>query len=792
MRRRVSRIFLSLLLLSSVWGGVVVRALTQRGGFYLLSRAEDLAQFARMVNEGGDTLCARLTDDIDFRAYPTTMIGIKEDAPFRGTFDGQGHTVTLALESQWTGDYSGALFRCVRDASFCNLVVRGSVTTRGKHAAGLVCHAEGVCSFTNVLSDVDISSDAFDDCIGGILGIAGENISPHMADITFTNCAFTGSVRYLGQNVDKIHMGTHQHHGGLIVGWKGNWNTRIYLINCYAAPRSIHRSIYFNTFVRYWVGKDAGLIFVKNCYYSSAISDYGQGIAYNKNQGEAKTPEEFADGSVCALLNNGNVQYPIWTQQVGTDSLPRPTCNKFRMTDWATVEIGTEDELEHFAQAVNAGNVQKNAVLTADIDYRGHREMIGATAPYEGLFDGACHKITIDFNTDKDNPALFQQLGPGGMVRNLHVDGSLTTYRPCAAGIVSRLDGGFVGNCLSTVNIVSRYEGRDDIGGIASRTDGNSVITNCIYSGRIESPRPACASVVGWVGTPGVLIRNSLFLNETEADSTGATGYPLFRGNPNWVTIENSFSVNNPGTMHGSIARVSMSSLQSAELFYSIWGHEIFAAEKKIEHKERQIKRANFYWGLISVTLLFLIFIAVQYGYYNKTLQQKYALLYKNAVKEHQIWLSQQAQAMQQVLPNDQPTNTPNNQTANTAEPAENTRQKLLYTRLLQIMEEKQLYTNPDLDKQTVVRELGTNDHYLSDCISQLSDYPNFNAWLASYRINHALQLIEEDPTLNVESLYLLSGFANHTTFTRHFRNNVGMTCKQYLMMRRNSVQNRK
>ena len=140
---------------------------------------------------------------------------------------------------------------------------------------------------------------------------------------------------------------------------------------------------------------------------------------------------------------------------------------------------------------------------------------------------------------------------------------------------------------------------------------------------------------------------------------------------------------------------------------------------------------------------------------------------------------------MQQVLPNDQTTNIPNNQTANTAEPAENTRQKLLYTRLLQIMEEKQLYTNPDLDKQTVVRELGTNDHYLSD-------YPNFNAWLASYRINHALQLIEEDPTLNVESLYLLSGFANHTTFTRHFRNNVGMTCKQYLMMRRNSVQNRK
>ena len=792
MRRRVSRIFLSLLLLSSVWGGVVVRALTQRGGFYLLSRAEDLAQFARMVNEGGDTLCARLTADIDFRNYPGTMIGIKEDAPFRGTFGGQGHTVTLALESQWTGDYSGALFRCVRDASFCNLVVRGSVTTRGKHAAGLVCHAEGVCSFTNVVSDVDISSDAFDDCIGGILGIAGENISPHMADITFMNCAFTGSVHYLGQNVDKIHMGTHQHHGGLIVGWKGNWNTKIYLINCYAAPRSIHRSIYFNTFVRYWVGKDAGLIFVKNCYYSSAINDYGQGITYNKNQGEAKTPEEFADGSVCTLLNNGNMQYPIWTQQVGVDSFPRPTCNEFPMSEKQAILIGTEEELEHFAQVVNKGNAKKHAVLTADIDYRGHREMIGSTVPYEGLFDGACHKIIIDFETDKENPALFQQVGRDGMVRNLHVDGTLTVHRPCAAGIVSHLEGGFIGNCLSTVNIVSFYKGDSNIGGIASRTYGNSVITNCIYSGHIDSPRSDGASMVGKIETPGILIRNSLFLKKADADSTGSAGYPIFQGNPNWVTIDNSFSVNNPSTMSSNIGRISMNSLQSAEILYSIWGHEFFAAEKKIEHKEQQIKRANFYWGLISVTLLFLIFIAVQYSYYNKTLQQKYALLYKNAVKEHQIWLSQQAQAMQQVLPNDQTTNIPNNQTANTAEPAENTRQKLLYTRLLQIMEEKQLYTNPDLDKQTVVRELGTNDHYLSDCISQLSDYPNFNAWLASYRINHALQLIEEDPTLNVESLYLLSGFANHTTFTRHFRNNVGMTCKQYLMMRRNSVQNRK
>ncbi|MBQ7682873.1 MAG: AraC family transcriptional regulator, partial [Bacteroidaceae bacterium] len=777
----VSRIFLSLLLLSSVWGGVVVRALTQRGGFYLLSRAEDLAQFARMVNEGGDTLCARLTDDIDFRAYPTTMIGIEKHCAFSGILDGQGHSITLDVRVSRQGDYSGALFRFVRDAQFQNLTLRGSVSTHGKHGAGLVCSAEGVCTFTNVVSDVDISSDSFDDCIGGLVGIAGENFLPRMADITFMNCAFTGSIRYSGEHADFVDArGIFTHHGGCFVGWKGKWNTKIYMINCYASPRSIDHSCYFNTFVRYWAGLDVGLIYAKNCYYSTSFPDYGADIPQNNNQGEARSPAQFADGSVCQLLNNGNEQNPIWSQRPGIDRLPLPTCSEFQVTGMQTFQISTEEELEHFARIVNGGDVRRNAILTADIDYRGHREMIGAEAPYEGLFDGACHKIIIDFDTDREKPALFQHLGRGGIVRNLHVDGSLISAHPYAAGIVSYLDGGFIGNCLSTVSLRSRLDSGGTMGGIAGLVSGSAVITNCIYSASIHAPYDECASLAGKVASPGLLIRNSLFLEDgSRSDSTDVSPWPLFRGNSDYVSVENSFTVENPASVYASLGHVSLSTLQNAEILYSIWGREYFDAEKTIENKDQQIKRVNIYWGILSLIFFFLLLISAQYAYFNKVLRQKYDILYRNAVREHQTWLSQQAESRptEASLP------------ASSSEPsetafAENARWKALYARLLQIMENEQLYVDPAMDRQQVARHLGTNEHYLSECISHLSGYPNFSAWLASYRINHVLQLIEENPAQNVEQLYLLSGFVSHTTFTRHFRTHTGMTCKQYLMMR--------
>lgn len=780
-------LLLSLLLLPSVWGGSVARALSQRGDYYLLSTADDLAQFARLVNEGGDTLCARLTADIDFRAYPTTMIGTEKHCAFRGILDGQGHSITIGLRVEQRGDYSGALFRFVCDAEFRNLTLRGSLFTHGKHGAGLVCSAEGVCTFTNVVSDVDIASDSFDDCIGGLVGIAGENFVPRMADLTFMNCAFTGSIRFQGENVDFINRkGTFSHHGGCFVGWKGKWNTKIYMINCYAAPRDIDRSRYFNTFVRYWAGLDVGLIYAKNCYYSTSIPDFGAAIPQNRNQGEPRPPAQFADGSLCQLLNHGNEQNPIWSQRPGIDSLPLPTCNEFRTSGMQTIRIGTEEELAHFARMVNEGDVQRNAVLTADIDYRGHREMIGSTAPYEGLFDGACHKIIIDFDTEREHPALFQHLGRGGIVRNLHVDGSLTSSRPFAAGIVSRLDGGFVGNCLSTVSLRSGGVA----GGIAGLVSGNAVITNCIYSSTIQAPDGQCASMAGQVASPGLLIRNSLFLDDgTRADSADVGALSLFRGASDYVSVENSFSAGPPASVYANLGHVSLSSLQNAEIFYSIWGREYFDAEKTIEHKDRQMRRVNTLWAILSLVIFFLLLISAQYAYFNKTLRQKYDVLYRNAVREHQTWLLQQAEAQSEKT---SPSPSEGGERLSplwVTPPSEGPGEvagglKTLYARLLQVMESEQLYVDPDMDRQQVARHLGTNEHYLSECISHLSGYPNFSTWLASYRINHVLQLIEENPAQNVEQLYLLSGFVSHTTFTRHFRAHTGMTCKQYLMMR--------
>ena len=83
-----------------------------------------------------------LTTDIPTAV--TTMAGT-ENNPFCGTFDGDGHTITLSLSGSGQGT---ALFYLIEGATLKNLKVQGTVTTSGYRPATFTAFVEGNCTIS--------------------------------------------------------------------------------------------------------------------------------------------------------------------------------------------------------------------------------------------------------------------------------------------------------------------------------------------------------------------------------------------------------------------------------------------------------------------------------------------------------------------------------------------------------------------------------------------------------------------------------------------------------------------
>ncbi|MCD8332160.1 MAG: bacterial Ig-like domain-containing protein, partial [Oscillospiraceae bacterium] len=113
-------------------------ALTQNAnGAYLISNADELLLFAAMVDQRGMTdIDGSVTADIDASAISLLSIG-SEDLPYSGSFDGNGHTITVSFSGSL--DNVG-LFGTVQNALLIDLTVSGTVSG-SENIGALVGHA---------------------------------------------------------------------------------------------------------------------------------------------------------------------------------------------------------------------------------------------------------------------------------------------------------------------------------------------------------------------------------------------------------------------------------------------------------------------------------------------------------------------------------------------------------------------------------------------------------------------------------------------------------------------------
>lgn len=267
----------------------LARLTKDASGSWLITSTDDWNELANNLDayNGGSF---KLTQDISV----TTMVGT-ESQHFSGTFDGQGHTLTVNIESDGWG---AAPFNYVNPGTTIkNLKTQGTVTGHNVHASGLVGGTSNFDNFALTITNCEVAVRVNGDGhAGGFIGHA-INMNP-----VFTDCIFSGSI-----------YGCHDH--GCFVGWK-EWDSCPVYVNCLSIPTFFEGDNSWD-FSHPGMG-EASHSTLTNCYY---FYD-GQ---FSGAQGIAATTKQLADGTIAHKLQEGQRDWTtgqVWGQLIGTDAVP--------------------------------------------------------------------------------------------------------------------------------------------------------------------------------------------------------------------------------------------------------------------------------------------------------------------------------------------------------------------------------------------------------------------------------------------------------------------------------------
>ena len=526
----------------SVCGEVDVDYLPLTDGFYRISTADELAWFAALVNNGHKGVNARLGADIDFSSYTQQDVMIGGDAfsanendekmAFEGgTFDGQGHAITVKYNVSYDGV---ALFKVVRDATIKNLVVKGAIESTERFIGGLGFTSRGRSVFENIVVDVDITGTfAGDATDGGLFAVCHEYA-------TFRNCAFVGS------------MDAPLSEGGAgIIGY-AHGSVETLLENCYVAAEPFNLTGNSTLLARHVDNR-------KNCFFTD-------NILFGDDAATMVAQEALASGELCYLIDKGG-DNDAWRQNIGTDSYPVPFADHamvyangseycdgslkpdvtysntqgsverddHQYKDYICTVCGariirTVEQLMALAEDINDGSETRfiTVDLMADLDLRGadykgigvrmnedtgekndngEPIMRDVKRPFYGIFDGHGHKVSnmIIDAIDEGNKGFIGLIRGGSTVRNLLVDNSCEIYSiGWSAGIVGASVGKGVltiENCGNEALVNVGPEGPNGAGilGVNDLSEAEVHIVNCYNTGDIIGQRE-CAGISGWLG----------------------------------------------------------------------------------------------------------------------------------------------------------------------------------------------------------------------------------------------------------------------------------------------------
>ncbi len=242
-------------------------------------------------------------------------------------------------------------------------------------------------------------------------------------------------------------------------------------------------------------------------------------------------------------------------------------------------QISSAEDLANFAQAVNDGYNDLDAVLTADIDQYTGMVVANSGTHYAGTFDGQYHTITIDLVSTESSWGLFRHLD--GTVKNLHVAGKLEAKQNKIGVICGEIFGGIIENCWVSADILATYNGDAAVSGIVGRgSQEGSIIRNCVFSGNVSQGTTAtynCAGIVGWAGAK-TYIQNCIVTASFDTDHSQGNARPIARhadDNTNGECLNCFFVDANGDKLQVSGAQqVTLEQVKSGEIGYNMNGDQ--------------------------------------------------------------------------------------------------------------------------------------------------------------------------------------------------------------------------
>jgi len=103
---------------------------------------------------------------------------------------------------------------------------------------------------------------------------------------------------------------------------------------------------------------------------------------------------------------------------------------------------------------------------------------------------------------------------------------------------------------------------------------------------------------------------------------------------------------------------------------------------------------------------------------------------------------------------------------------------------LKRLMEEDQLFLNPNLTIEDVATELNTNRVYISRIVNQLM-HVTFRDYINQLRIRYSKQYMRKHPDYTQETVAVSCGYQDAASFNRKFRQLTGMTPREWMSNRR-------
>ena len=565
-----------------------------------IATKEDWKKFGDFVRSGEGNLNAKLTVDLNL-STDILKIG-SESTSYSGTFDGQGHTITV----DWNGNGDGyfALFPFVTDATIKNLRVTGKMTT--DVPMGVFSYlAGGTTTYEHCVSDVRITSgdeNSSYSAAGMVCAAYNEG------KITFKDCIVAGDLNGTTDN-------SKQNMGGFVCSQADD------------ATCTFDNCLYTGT-----NNSKGGYAFapnptLNNCYYLNPCGEA---------QGTQVTKEQLKNGYVAHKLQ-GTREETVWGQVLGTDLEPLPTTdakkrvyqvkftlnNEVKATRYAnsgkTVSlprakelagtdynplntytltfadnfsaattvtgdktvavqmtyitkdyfaIASKDDWKEFCDLVKGGQTKLNAKMTANVDLGSDITMAGTNAHnYSGTFDGQGYTLKLNWDSGSNGYIAPFCIVEGATIRNLRTEGNIKSSYSHLSGLILTVFGKTtITNCVSDVNITSsKKSGSCAMAGMALSIKYGAVVTftDCIVKGKYNTTlKEGSIFVSGFVtdhnGTS--TFNNCIYLG----DNVPGGGYTFAAYTYLGPTLNNCYYLNACGKAQGT--KITEEQLKSGEV----------------------------------------------------------------------------------------------------------------------------------------------------------------------------------------------------------------------------------